>query len=284
MPIEWIIDQRFDQLTLRSFFAYHHLGKTLIHQLFQERRIKVNGKTILHDHLFHQGDRLSIDFHQEEDPLFDPTPLDIVYEDLDFLVVNKPQGLLVHDDGVTSTSLTRRVNHYAKTKGHPYRILPAHRIDKETTGLVLFAKHPLSLSYLSFLFEEQSLEKIYICEVKGQMTVQEGVIDLPIARDRHENKMRVDREGKPAKTYFQVIENKKETTLLKVKIFGGRTHQIRVHFSYKGYPVVGDDRYGRPGKDNLKLHFETVKFLHPRTGENIELTTKSPFIHPSGVE
>ncbi|RJX26714.1 MAG: RluA family pseudouridine synthase [Acholeplasma sp.] len=280
MSFEWTIDQRFDNLTLRSFFAYHHLGKTLIHQLFQERRIKVNDKIILHDHLFHTGDFLWIDFQKEEDHQIDPTPIDIVYEDLDFLIVSKPQGLLVHDDGISKTSLTRRVNHYAKTMGYHHRVLPAHRIDKETTGLVLFAKHPLSLSYLSYLFEEQSLEKIYICEVRGHLKDDEGTIDLPIARDRHENKMRVDKEGKPAKTYYQVIEKKKETSLLKVRIFGGRTHQIRVHFSYKGYPVVGDDRYGRPEPDPLKLHFESVKFIHPRTGQMLEVSTKPPFMNP----
>ncbi len=279
MGIEWIIDQRFENKTLRSFFAYHHLGKALTHQLFQERRIKVNDQIILHDHLFHLNDHLIIEFSSETESLIDHEPIDIVYEDQDILIVNKPQGILVHDDGVSKTSLTRRVAGYAATLHYPYRMLPAHRIDKETTGLVLFAKHPLALSYLSYLFEEQNLEKIYICEVKGLIKDEEGTIDLPIARDRHDNKMRVDRMGKPAKTYYQVMEKKKETTLLKVKIFGGRTHQIRVHFSYKGYPVVGDDRYGRPSSDALKLHFQTLKFIHPRTGEMVEVSTKPPFIH-----
>ncbi len=284
MGIEWTIDDRFENQTLRYFLAYHHVGKALTHQLFQERRIQVNGKMILHDHLFHKGDHLKIDFLSDQDTLIDHYPIDIVYEDMDFLIVNKPQGLLVHDDGVSETSLTRRVQGYAQTIHYAYRILPAHRIDKETTGLVLFAKHPLALSYLSYLFEEQNLEKIYICEVKGIMKDQEGMIDLPIARDRHENKMRVDRLGKPAKTYYQVIEKKKETTLLKVKIFGGRTHQIRVHFSYKGFPVVGDDRYGRPSPEGLKLHFQTIKFIHPRSGDVIEVTTKPPFTDASRFE
>ena len=281
MGITWIIDQRFIGKTLRSFLAFHHLGKAMTHRLFQERRMTVNDHVILHDHIFKENDTLHIDFENDVMVDSDHHPIDIVYEDQDLLILNKPQGLLVHDDGVSDTSLSKRVNGYREVIKYPYRILPAHRIDKETTGLVVFAKHPLSLSYLSHLFESQTLEKIYYCEVKGHLKDEKGLIDLPIANDRHSNKMRVDPKGKDAKTYYEVIEKKKETTLLKVRIYGGRTHQIRVHFSYKGFPVVGDSLYDRPGLNPLKLHFSTLRMVHPRTGEMLEISTQPPFINAS---
>ena len=186
------------------------------------------------------------------------------------LIIDKPIKLLVHSDGQTHDTLTNYVKYHYQD--HVEAILPAHRLDYDTSGLIIFGKHPLSIAYLSYLFEQQDIEKTYQAVVLGTVKDEKGQIDKPIGKDRHSNKQRVSLMGKPALTSYKVIKRLKDKTLLEVMIAGGRKHQIRVHLSYMGHPIVGDLLYNQIKHESqrLMLHFKKVKFVHPATRKIIE--------------
>ncbi|MFA5719531.1 MAG: RluA family pseudouridine synthase [Acholeplasmataceae bacterium] len=203
--------------------------------------------------------------------------IEIVYEDEDVLIVNKPSGILIHEDGNTFNTLTNIVNYHFQTRGYDCPVLPVHRLDFDTSGLVLFAKHFLALSYLSRQFEDQNVKKKYIALCEGIMNKHYDTLDYPIGRDRHSNKYIVYQKGKPSRTQYQVIDQFDNKTKCEVYIKGGRTHQIRVHFSYIGHPIVGDKLYSKSENNRLHLHFNEIEFIHPRNQKKVKFSTGAPF-------
>lgn len=281
MNQKWIkfkINQTFDQKTVRVFLEHFFIAHKKIYKLEMDHAILVNKKEVKTHELLHQGDEIEFDLSQLSADKVMPYKgdIEVVYEDEDFLVLNKPRACLVYSDGTDLDTLTNRVAYHYHTF---YPILPIHRIDYDTTGLVLFAKHGLSLAYVSKLFEEDQIEKTYDCVVENDFIDKKGVIKTKIARDRHDQKMRVSDSGKDAFTSYEVIGYLEQYPRLKVMIKGGRKHQIRVHLRSIGHPIISDLLYGHKNLKypNLMLHFSKIKFIHPRTLEYVEIVKEADF-------
>ncbi|TNF09618.1 MAG: RluA family pseudouridine synthase, partial [Bacillota bacterium] len=201
----------------------------------------------------------------------------VLYEDDDLLIVDKPAYLLVHTDGNTFDTLTNRVQYYYQQKDIEIDAFPVHRIDFETSGMIIFAKHFLAQSYFSYLFEAQELKKIYVCVCRNPFDKMEDVIKTPIGKDRHTAKQIVSPTGKTCETKYQVIEQMGELSKVFVEIKGGRKHQIRVHMASINHPIVGDKLYGINDYQRMLLHFKHVEFIHPRTMQPFVFESKEPF-------
>lgn len=201
--------------------------------------------------------------------------IDILYEDDSILVVNKDNQTLIYDEQ-SNHALINYVAYYKLERNYPYEILPVHRIDLETTGMVIFGKNPLVVSYLSKRFEEKEIIKDYLCLTRGPFKEKKGAINLAIGQDRHDNKMRVSSTGKEATSIYEVLDNG-QTSTVKVTIIGGRKHQIRVHLSYIGHPIIGDKIYSKDQNVSMHLHFYRVSFKDPKTFQTIEIISKPWF-------
>ncbi|MCF0246878.1 MAG: RluA family pseudouridine synthase [Ileibacterium sp.] len=197
----------------------------------------------------------------------------VVYEDDWCLVANKKPFLLVHGDGNTEDTLTARVNSYLAQNGWPFAAQPVNRIDYEASGLVLFCKHPLVQSFFDRQMEDGTAKKEYLAVVEGRVNNREIDINNPIARNRHEaEKMMVYTKGKPAHTHITRLKLFNDKTLVKAEITTGRKHQIRVHLSNLGYPILNDPLYGiiRNNK-GLMLQAYKLGFVQPFTNERIDV-------------
>ena len=264
--------------TVREFIEAFGVSKKTTYKQEMYNLIRVNGEIKkLHDRV-KENDVIS----------FKLAPLDgavkpyngevkIVYEDEDLVIVNKPSGLLIHEDGNTFNTLTNRLNFHYQQQGIDYPVLPAHRLDYDTSGIVVFAKHFMSLADLSKQFEDQSVKKIYVAMVDNLMTKKEGKITYKIGKDRHSKKQVVTDTGKDASTYYKVINEFENQSKVEVEIKGGRTHQIRVHMAYIGHPLVGDVLYGKTPNSRLLLHFKKITLRHPRTHKPFSFTIEETF-------
>lgn len=275
----FIVNEFFNHMSIRDFLSFYHLSKKIIHLLQMRKQLFVNGMFVSFDTLLNENDMISIDW-KDLHPVW-PEPVDknvtCLYEDDDIAIFDKPSGLLVHEDGNIKDTLTNRVSAYYLNKKYPYPVLPVHRIDHDTSGMIIFGKHPLSMSYLSYLFESHDLIKMYACLVDGIIKDKKGVIEKPMSGDRHSNKQIVSKDGKSAKTRFEVVSYEDNHTRCHVYIEGGRKHQIRVHLQSIGFPIIGDKIYGKKSSDRLMLHFKKIEFKHPRTLETFECISNEPF-------
>lgn len=274
--VKLIISEKDIGINIKTFLESFHLAKSKVHQLFQSHNVRVNHDVVNQTHLLQKNDVVEIDLTELKHKPIVPFegPIDVLYEDEDILLLYKPKFLLVHTDGNTIDSLTNRVAYYKKNSNHP--ILPVHRLDYETSGILIFGKHPLSQAFLSYQFEDRLVEKKYIAVVEGVLKKDEGIIDKPIAKDRHSNKQRVSHTGQSARSSFKVIERYENETLCEIRIMGGRKHQIRVHMAAIGHPIVGDKLYGHLKKNEKHLHLEFTycKFIHPANKEAFEYQLK----------
>ena len=213
-------------------------------------------------------------------------PLDVVWEDADCLVINKPKGLVVHPaaghwDGTLVNALMHRCA--GQLSGINGEIRPGivHRIDKDTSGLLIVAKNDFAHQALAAQLQDHTLSRVYECIVVGGVRDDSGTIDAPIGRHPKDRKrMAVVPDGRPAVTDFEVVARYRGYTHLRCRLHTGRTHQIRVHLAYKGHPVLGDPVYGRKtpelGQSTQCLHARELTFLHPRSGEPITVTCPLP--------
>lgn len=214
-------------------------------------------------------------------------PLDIVYEDGDLLVLNKPKGLVVHPaPGHWDDTLVNALMYHCRDalSGINGELRPGivHRIDKDTSGLLIVAKNDFAHQALAAQLQDHSLSRTYYAIVCGGFREEEGTVDAPIGRhpvDR--KKMAVtEKNGRPAVTHYRVLERLGKYTLVECRLETGRTHQIRVHMAYRNHPILGDTVYGRPkpelGQDSQCLHAGALTFRHPRTGETVTVTCPLP--------
>lgn len=255
--------------------------------------ILVNGKTVKAKYAVKTGDVISYEVPEEVtlDYVAEDIPLDIVYEDQDVAVVNKPQGMVVHPSaGHTRGTLVNALMYHIKDLSSINGVVRpgiVHRIDKDTSGLLMIAKTDAAHHALADELKEQKSLRKYLAIVHGNLPNDRGVIEAPIGRsDKDRKKQSVTAKGKPAVTRFQVLERFGDYTLVELTLETGRTHQIRVHMAYIGHPVAGDEAYG-PRK-TLKghgqfLHAQTLGFTHPRTGELVQFTAEVPTIFKETV-
>ncbi len=264
--------------TIDDFLRSYFVSKKTIYKQELFNLLRVDGEVKKLNYMLKKGDVLEIKLAPFDGVI---TPhkgkIDILYEDDDIVIVNKPAKILIHEDGNTTNTLTNIVNFHYQTKGYDYPVLATHRLDYETTGIVLFAKHFLALSFLSRQFEEKKVSKKYFALCEGYIEPHYRILDYPIMKDRHSNKYIVNEKGKQARTEYQVVDQFDNKTKCEVYLNdGGRTHQIRVHLSYLGHPVVGDKLYGIEG-DKFYLHFHEIEFIHPRTQKKMKFKIDPPF-------
>ena len=265
-----------------------NLSRETIQRMIKSGKILVNGKVEKPSYRTELDDIITIEQEVPEEIELKPQemPLDIVYEDDDILVVNKEKGIVVHPgngnpDGTLVNAVMARCKGSLSGIGGKIRPGIVHRIDKDTSGLVIIAKNDNSHINLSKQIQNREVEKTYIALVRGKIKENEATINMPIGRStKDRKKMAVVKTGKVAITHFKVLKRYNEFTLLEIKIETGRTHQIRVHLSEIGYPIVGDEVYSN-GKNpfNVKgqmLHAAKLTFKHPKTREKITVEAPLP--------
>lgn len=257
------------------------LTRSKIQKLIKTGNIKVNGQEVKESYKICLNDNIEINVVEESSKLEgENIPLDIVYEDDDILVINKPSGMVVHPaPGNKEHTLVNALINYSKlsTRNGEFRPGIVHRIDKDTSGLLLVAKNDKAHLFLEEELKEHNIVRTYIALVNGVINHDTGKIDAPIGRcESDRKKMEVtSKNSKEAITNFKVLERYKNVTLLELKLETGRTHQIRVHMKYIGHPVCNDPVYsGNKNIDNYGqlLHAKEISFIHPTTKERMTFT------------
>lgn len=248
--------------------------------------LKVNDKNVKSSYIVKENDVIDIPVLTEEEIKAEPEKLnlDIVYEDDDVIVVNKPNGMVVHPAiGNTKHTLVNGLLYHSKElskKNGEFRPGIVHRIDAYTTGLLMIAKNDKAHDFLAKQLSEKTTHRKYIALVWGVINNDTGTIDAPIGRDINDRKkMSITADGKEAITHFKVLERYKTATLIELKLETGRTHQIRVHMNYINHPVVNDPVYGkRKLIDNTGqcLHAKELGFIHPKTKKYMEFNIELP--------
>ncbi|WP_243298195.1 RluA family pseudouridine synthase [Bacillus litorisediminis] len=248
--------------------------------------VKVNGDTVKRNYKVASGDSITIEIPEAEELDVEPEPMDlnIYYEDADVLVVNKPRGMVVHPaPGHTRGTLVNGLLYHCKDLSGINGVLRpgiVHRIDMDTSGLLMVAKNDLAHERLVKQLQEKTVTRKYLAIVHGVIPHDVGTIDAPLGRDpKDRQKMTVVDNGKHAVTHFRVKERFRNYTFVECELETGRTHQIRVHMKYIGYPLAGDPKYG-PKKtldiEGQALHAQVLGFTHPRTGEYLEFSAPLP--------
>lgn len=257
-------------------------------RLIAEGRIRVNGKPAAKSARLSGGETVTVDVPQLRETALPPQdiPLDVVYEDDDVIVVNKPTGLVVHPapghpDGTLVNALLHHCGDSLSGIGGEKRPGIVHRIDRDTSGLIIAAKNDAAHLALSAQLKDHSLSRTYECLVTGNMKQDSGTVDAPIGRSSADRKkMAVVPTGRRAVTHWEVVARYPGVTHLRCRLETGRTHQIRVHMAYIGHPILGDTVYGAkkpvPGLTGQCLHAVGLRFIHPRTGEPVELHCPLP--------
>ena len=257
-------------------------------RLIAEGRVRVNGKPAAKSARLSGGETVTVDVPQLRETALPPQdiPLDVVYEDDDVIVVNKPTGLVVHPapghpDGTLVNALLHHCGDSLSGIGGEKRPGIVHRIDRDTSGLIIAAKNDAAHAFLSAQLSDHTLARTYECLVTGSLKQDSGTVNAPIGRHPADRKkMAVVAGGRPAVTHWEVVARYPGVTHLRCRLETGRTHQIRVHMAHIGHPILGDTVYGAkkpvPGLTGQCLHATGLRFIHPRTGEPVELHCPLP--------
>jgi 23S rRNA pseudouridine1911/1915/1917 synthase len=285
---------------LDRFLAAHlgDISRTHVQSLIDERRVLVDGSARKSSHRLEAGETVTLSIPPPPLPGVDAEniPLDIIYEDADVAVINKPAGMIVHpgagaDRGTLVAALLHRFGggKGLSTVGGPLRPGIVHRIDKGTSGVLLIARTDMAHLKLVEDFRKRRIEKTYLALLHGKLKGESGIVELPIARDlRRRSRMTARRrEGREARTGWRLCMRLGSFSFIEADLHTGRTHQIRVHFSALGCPVVGDTVYGAPRQERVGdellppldrnfLHAARIGFTHPRTGKRIECRAPLP--------
>lgn len=274
---------RIDKLLVMLNGGY---SRQQIQTWIKDQNVKVNNKTVKANYKCKRGD--VVQWFVPEDALFyiepEPIPLDIIYEDDDIIVINKPKGMLVHPtEHVQSGTLVNALKHYTdqlSTLSGEERPGIVHRLDQYTSGVLVVCKNNETHANLKDQFKHHLVKRIYEAIVHGEIEFDNGVIQAPIGRDpKNRAKMAVVSSGKDAETHFNVLERMNGYTHVECSLITGRTHQIRVHMQYINHPIVGDILYS-PFKTDLIQHqalfAKTLGFVHPRKEEYVEFSVERP--------
>lgn len=267
---------------------FNKISRVAVQRMIENGNIKVNGKKVKASYKVLINDIIEIEEEEikDSDLLPEDIPLDIVYEDNDILVVNKQKGLVVHPgNGNPNGTLVNAVLAYCKNTlsgiGGEFRPGIVHRIDKDTSGLLIVAKNDNAHINISEQIKNHEVNKTYVALVRGRIKENEATINMPIARSKNDRtKMAVDKNGKNAITHIKVLKKYKDYTFIEVNIETGRTHQIRVHMAQIGFPIVGDGVYSNGknpfGVKGQMLHSMKLKFKHPVNNKELELEAPIP--------
>lgn len=287
---EIVVEDNISNKRLDSYIAEveNELSRTTIKKLLDEDKILVNGKKGKASYKPVNGDKIEIEIPEAHEIKLEAQdiPVPVIYEDNDIIVVDKPKGMVVHPangnpDGTLVNAILSMCKDSLSKIGDEIRPGIVHRLDKDTSGLLIVAKNDLAHMNMSKQIQDRLVTKKYIALVKGVVSENEATIDLPIARStKDRKKMAVDKNGKNAVTHFKVLKRYDKYTLLEIKIDTGRTHQIRVHMSYIGHPVVGDAVYSNGknefGVEGQMLHARYLEFKQPVTGQELKLEAPIP--------
>lgn len=263
-------------------------SRSFIQGLIDDKKVMANGKVIKSNYKLKNNDEITVEM---PDPIelnveSEEMDLDIIYEDEDVILVNKSKGVVVHPapGNYTGTLVNGILHHCSDLSGINGVIRPGivHRIDKDTSGILVIAKNDESHNKLAVQFKDHSIKREYYALVEGRFSNTTGTINKPLGRDKKDRiKMAINEDGKRAVTHYEVLEQyDKGISLVKCTLETGRTHQIRVHMASIGHPLVGDLVYGyKRQKFNIEgqvLHAKTLGFIHPRTNEYMEFTSELP--------
>jgi 23S rRNA pseudouridine1911/1915/1917 synthase len=263
------------------------LSRAVAQRLIKSGEVTVNARPSKPSYRVEAGDEVTVQVPAEIPPQIAPEQiaLDVIYEDDDLLVVNKPAGMVIHPSyGHQSGTLVNAVLAHCPQNldiGGPERAGVVHRLDKDTSGLIIVSKSEAAHSALQRQFKRRQVKKTYLALVEGHPEPRRGLIDAPIGRDKRQRKqMAIVRSGREARTAYRVIELFDNNSLVELQPETGRTHQLRVHLAWLGYPVVGDRVYGYRKQPLLKqrhfLHAHKLEFTHPSTGVALSLTAPLP--------
>lgn len=266
--------------------AAEGLSRSAAARLLEEGRVTCNQKTIGKSFRLTGNEILEAVLPEPEpvEAAAQNIPLNVVYEDEDVIVVDKPKGMVVHPapghpDGTLVNALLYHCGGSLSGVGGALRPGIVHRIDRETSGLIIAAKNDRAHQALAAQLQDHSLARTYECIAVGGFREDAGTVDAPIGRHRtNRKKMAVTPEGRPAVTHWEVLERLSGHTYLRCRLETGRTHQIRVHLAWLGRPILGDPLYGKalPGLQGQCLHAVALRFVHPRSGETVELHSPLP--------
>jgi len=278
--------ERIDALLAREV---ENLTRSAAQRLLEEGRVTLAGKGVKKNYRTAAGDCFLLELPEAEDiPLIaQDIPLDVVFEDADVIVVNKPRGLVVHPapghpDGTLVNALLWHCGDSLSGIGGEKRPGIVHRIDKDTSGLLIVAKNDLAHQHLSAQLSDRSLSRVYEAVVRGGFREDRGTVDRPIGRHPTDRKRMAvtEKNSRPAVTHWEVLARYRDHTHIRCRLETGRTHQIRVHMASIGHPLLGDAVYGAPspekGLEGQCLHARELKFIHPRSGKPVHLTTSLP--------
>jgi 23S rRNA pseudouridine1911/1915/1917 synthase len=294
--LQFTVDEEDQGLRLDRFLAAQttQLSRTRLQELIAEGRVRVNGITTKPSQRLEAGQVIDVEIPAPAPAAILPEaiPLEVLYEDDDLAVINKPAGMVVHpgsgnDTGTLTAALLNRFGELSAVGG-PRRPGIVHRLDKETSGALIVARNDETHRALVEEFQSREIEKEYVALLHGKLRTATGRIELPVARDlRRRTRMTTRRrEGRPARTDWRTRLALGAFTLVEAALHTGRTHQLRVHFSALGCPVVGDTLYGAPREERVGstvlpelgrnfLHAARVRFVHPRSGKSLEV--RAPF-------
>ena len=266
------IDKRVQGMTLLELFHYLHLSKKTIHLLRQNKDYTLNNTYVDYQTVLKEKDILSIKAYEGS--------LEIIYEDDLLCIVNKPSNLIIHpDDKSKQDTLCNYVSYYYKQTHQDLPIRYLHRLDRDTTGLVMFCKCALLQPYFDALIASKKIKKTYLAIIQGHLPKKEITVNLPIGQNRHsKNKMCISKSGKEAITHFKEIKTNRSYTLVKCQIETGRKHQIRVHLDHLHHPIVGDSLYGKPSSKikRMALHAYSLEFIHPLSNQLMTIECPLP--------
>lgn len=285
----YLVEEELEGERLDAFLAdmMAELSRTAIKELITSGQVWVDGQIRKPSYRLKEGEEVLIDLPEARPVSIEPQdlPLEIIYQDQDIAVVNKPKGMVVHPahGNWDQTMVNALLYHIKDLSGINGQLRPGivHRLDKDTSGVMVVAKHDQAHRSLAEQIKEHSMKREYQALVHGIIKENLGTIEAPIGRSRTDRKkMAVTKDGKPAISRYRVLERFHNYSLVQVSLLTGRTHQIRVHFSYIKHPVVGDPVYG-PAKQHLELdsqalHACILGFRHPRTDEYMEFSSPLP--------
>ncbi|KOR90619.1 pseudouridine synthase [Paenibacillus solani] len=287
---EWIVDAGSAKARIDKYITENldeEASRSQVQLWIADGHVSVNEGPVKSNYKVSSGDRILLKVPEPSrvEIIPEDLPLEVAYEDADVIVVNKPRGMVVHPaPGHSSGTLVNALMYHCNDlSGINGELRPGivHRIDKDTTGLIMAAKNDKAHASLAAQLKEHSVNRRYLALVHGNISHDQGTIDAPIGRDPHDRKLYTvtDRNSKRAVTHFTVVERFGDYSLLELKLETGRTHQIRVHMKYIGYPLVGDPVYGKSKGIKLNgqaLHAAVLGFVHPSSGEYMEFSAPMP--------